>query len=338
VNRTTRIRWLACGIHEGEQWDAFLAPSGCPLPALVVRNGRLSWAEFRPIVEQLTNELHESCLSNSLPQSLSLEQVWLNPNGQLQLLESSYAAVCNPQTCLDATHDQQRGLALLAETAAQALEGKPRLTECPAREIQAPIPLHARKLLDGLLVREKTLPDRSRYQRVNEFQADLKATDQQPMEIFPWILAKHLMGLGAYSLFCTAPIAIMLLHFQDKPATGSETWQFFAAVMIGAAVLLAPAHLVLGGLSFCGIAIVREDGRRASRWRCLARALVAWGVVAILGLFAWAGVSYLTLIPWSNWTIPALAVTLLSGYVYLMFHSPSRAPHDYLLGTWLVPK
>jgi uncharacterized RDD family membrane protein YckC len=61
VNRTTRVRWLACGRHDGEQWDAFLAPSGCPLPALVVHNGRLSWAEFRPMLEQLTSELHESC-------------------------------------------------------------------------------------------------------------------------------------------------------------------------------------------------------------------------------------------------------------------------------------
>jgi hypothetical protein len=129
----------------------------------------------------------------------------------------------------------------------------------------------------------------------------------------------------------------MLLH---EPATGPEVWQFFASVMIGAAVLLAPAYLLRGGVSYygAGIAIVLEDGRQASRLRCLARALVAWGVVASLGLFVRGGVSYLTFIPWSNWTIPALAVALLGGYVYLMLRSPSRAPHDYLLGTCLVPK
>jgi hypothetical protein len=271
---------------------------------------------------------------------LSLEQVWLSPKGQLQLLETYCTSTCNQQICLNASSDQGRAMALLAETAALALEGKPRPSGCPAREIQAPIALHARKLLDALLLRGEPLPDQPRYRQINEFQADLKATEQQPMEVSPWVRAKQLMGQGAYILFCLAPIAIMLEQFHDEPATGPEVWQSFAAVLIGAAVLLVPTYLVPGGVSYyaAGIAIALEDGRRASRLRCLARALVAWGVVAILGLFAWGVVSYLTFIPWRHWTMPASAVAVLGGYVYLMLRSPSRAPHDYYLGTCLVPK
>ncbi len=340
VNRAARVRWLACGTYEREQWDAFLAPSGCPLPELVMRNGRLSWAEFRPILEQLTDELVESCSDHSLPQSLSLEQVWLSSKGRVQLLETSYAAVGDPQTSLDATNDHRRALAFLAEGATLALEGKPLPIGNPPREIQAPLPLHARKLLDGLCLAEETPPVQPRYQRVNEFQGHLKATAQQPVEVSRWACAKVLIGQGLYLLFCVAPIVAMLLHFPDQRAIGSKAWQIFAVVLIGAAFVLAPAYLVPGGVGYyaSGITIVLEDGRRAPRWRCLARALVAWGVVAILGLFVWGGVSYLTFIPWRNWTIPILAVALLNGYAYLMFRSPSRAPHDYLLGTCLVPK
>src|SRR5579884_776086 len=339
VNRASRVRWLASGMYECAQWDAFLAPSGCPLPGLVRQNGRLSWAEFRPILEQLTDELVEACSDNSLPQSLSPEQVWLSPKGRVQLLETSYAAVCDPPTRPDATSDHRRAMALLADAATLALEGKPREIGNPARKIQAPLPLHARKLLDGLSLAEATPPDQPRYQRVNEFQADLKATAQQPMEVTPWACAKLLMGQGLYVLFCV-PIVGMLLPFSDEPATGSVAWQIFAAVLIGAALVLAPAYLVRGGLGYyaAGIAIVLEDGRRAPRWRCLSRAVAAWGVVAILGLFVWWGVSYLTFVPWRNWTIPALAGALLCGYAYRMFRSPSRAPHDYLVGTCLVPK
>jgi hypothetical protein len=288
----------------------------------------------------LTEELVESCSDPSLPQSLSLEQVWLSPKGRVQLLETSYTAVGDPQTGLDAPNDQRRAMVLLAEVAALALEGKPRPIGDPAKEIQAPLPLHSRKLLDGLCRADVTLPDQPRYQRVNEFQRDLKATAQQPMEVSPWACAKPLMGQGLYVLFCVGPIVAMLLHFPDEPATGSESWQIFTAVMIAAAFVLVPAYLVPGGVGYyaAGIAIVLEDGRPPPRSRCVARALVAWGAVAIVGLFAWGGVSYLTFIPYRNWTIPALTVALLSGYAYQMFRSPSRAPHDYLLGTCLVPK
>jgi hypothetical protein len=339
VNRATRVRWLACGMYERAQWDAFLAPSGCPLPGLVKQNGRLTWAEFRPLLEQLTDELVEAYSDHSLPQSLSPQQVWLSPKGRVQLLETSYAAVGDPQTELDTTNDQRRAMALLAEAATMALEGKPRAIGNPAREIQVPLPLHARKLLDRLCLTELTPPDQPHYQRVNEFQGDLKATAQQPMEVSPWACVRLLMGQGLYVLFC-APIVAMLLPFSDEPATGSVAWQIVAAVMIGAAFVLAPAYLVRGGVGYyaAGIAIVLENGHRAPRWRCLARALAAWGAVALLGLFVWGGVSYLAFIPWRSWTIPALAVALVGGYAYLMFRSPSRAPHDYLLGTCLVPK
>jgi hypothetical protein len=324
VNRTTRVRWLASGVHEGEPWDAFLAPLGCSLPVLVGRNGRLSWPEFRPILEQLTEELSESCSDSSLPRSLSVEQVWLSSKGQLQLLETSYAADHTPRTSLDATSAPHRAMALLAESSALALEGKP--GGSPSRTIAAPIPLHARSLLDGFLLEEKPLL---------EFQSDLKAIEQRPVEVTTWARANQLLAHGTLALFCVLPIAGMLRDLHDH---GRADWHVVLALGIAAAVLLAPAYVVRGGWSFSRIAIVQPDGRPASRLRCLARALTAWGAFALVWLSAWVGDSYLTFIPWRVWTIPLMAVALLGGYVYLMLRSPSRAPHDHLVGTYLVPK
>jgi hypothetical protein len=49
-NRPTRLRWVSCGKLADRQWDAFLAPAGCSLPALVTAGRRLSWVEFRGIL------------------------------------------------------------------------------------------------------------------------------------------------------------------------------------------------------------------------------------------------------------------------------------------------
>ncbi len=147
------------------------------------------------------------------------------------------------------------------------------------------------------------------------------------------------MGQAAYALICLVTIVITL-SLKRKSATGLEPWDLIAAVLIGAACVLAPACLLRGGISYliAGIVIVLGDGRRASRLRCLARALAAWGVVIALGLGTWAGVEYLNFVPLRQLTIPLLAVALLAMYAYLIMRSPSRAPHDHLVRTFLVPK
>ncbi len=57
IGRATRNRWVACGTDGAWQWDAFLAPAGMPLPVLAAGPTRLSWAEVRPMLEELAEEL-----------------------------------------------------------------------------------------------------------------------------------------------------------------------------------------------------------------------------------------------------------------------------------------
>jgi hypothetical protein len=345
VSRMTRTRWLTCGTHENEQWDAFLAPTGCALPVLVARNGRLSWAEFRPILQELTEELHASCTDQSLPQSLSPEQVWINPNGHVQLLETSSdtGAVADSQPATPKViGDQPRALALLGDLAVATLEGSSLPTRCQSKSIQAPLPLHAAKLVNHLLTNQGASPEQPQYQNVGQVLAELKATDGKPVAVTSWARIKHLIGQGAYAL-----IGLMLigLLFAAIVGVAPRDWIFFASIwrpytLIGVVLFFAPAYLMQGGFSFYrdGIVIVLADGRRASRLRCLARAILAWCVVGMLGFLTWAGVSYLTFLPWNYWIILVAAVILLASYLFLTIWSPSRAPHDYLTRTYLVPK
>ncbi len=92
------------------------------------------------------------------------------------------------------------------------------------------------------------------------------------------------------------------------------------------------------GLRLAGLALVRRDGRDAGRLRCAWRALLVWGTVfGWLALVLWLDVSF----PFAVWlgpTLQVLTVALLFGYVALALRFPERGPHDYLVGTVLVPR
>src|SRR6266542_388430 len=86
VRRPTRLRWLAGGRHAERCWDAFLAPSGCPLADCLSDKGPLPWHQVRPLLEQLAEELAEAGRDGTLPAILTADQVWTQPDGRLQLL------------------------------------------------------------------------------------------------------------------------------------------------------------------------------------------------------------------------------------------------------------
>ncbi len=214
--RTTRLRWLVRGRIEGRQWDAFLAPAGCPLPTLVHSEGRLSWADARPILDQLAEELTHATQDGTLPDQLSLDQVWVQSHGRVQLVEtplesstgdrlsalgqkgSTAPAVENRQP----TADSERCLHLLRQTAILLLEGRKRSPAEADAAIHAPVPLHAGEMLQRLLGVDKAYPT------VEAFQADLADTHDRPTEVTVSIRAGHLGVLGAVLL---VPLIFMFL-------------------------------------------------------------------------------------------------------------------------------
>jgi uncharacterized RDD family membrane protein YckC len=151
VGRRTRLRWLACGRQGDLQWDAILAPSGCPLPELIHSEGKLTWPELRPLVVELTEELAAACAEGSLPRSLVVGQIWVQAESHIQLADTALGETASELTGQSAGTDQERALTLLRQAVLLALEGSPRPP------------------LDRL-VREQ-----ERYETLQQWQADLSA-------------------------------------------------------------------------------------------------------------------------------------------------------------------
>lgn len=101
--------------------------------------------------------------------------------------------------------------------------------------------------------------------------------------------------------------------------------------IVGAALFGTPPLLRMNDL-----AVIKEDGRPAPRWRVTLRSLLAWspimiaGVAAIIAQYARASEFRVALFV----TLTALLIAVL-GAVWCVLR-PERGPHDHLTGTWLA--
>jgi hypothetical protein len=151
----------------------------------------------------------------------------------------------------------------------------------------------------------------------------------------------------AWPLNRQAESAVQVIHL-------FRTFPVFTWIGIGTAALL-PLLAVLtavvfrGGLRhrLLGVEVVRLDGRPAGRLRCGWRALVAWLPPFALLMAA----RYLDDTFWAYWTpssdmtmttviVPALQIltgALIAVMLLAAVAWPTRAPHDRLAGTCLVP-
>jgi hypothetical protein len=102
------------------------------------------------------------------------------------------------------------------------------------------------------------------------------------------------------------------------------------------------------GLRLAGIALLKEDGRPAARWRCALRTLLVWSpvvvlLVAALALDLWrlaSGAGWtegqVWLEGWLAWLLWWLALLALPFYAWAAVRWPSRGIHDRLAGTFPV--
>jgi hypothetical protein len=198
VTRLSRLRLLATGCIDDKQWDAFVAPSGCLLPDLVTRFGRLSWAETRPLLEELADELELATGEDTLAQTLALEQIWIQPNGRTLLLDMPLRE--RSRKSLAATREAE-ATTLLAEAAILALEGKERAALDTPPRVQAPIPEHASWLVARLLP-----GGRSRVRPLEQFQQELHRMHERPVEVTRARRTAHVAVLGALLLVGLLPM------------------------------------------------------------------------------------------------------------------------------------
>jgi hypothetical protein len=201
IGRKSRPWNLASGVLGEMQWDAFVAPTGSSLPDLIAAEGKLLWPDVRPILEELTEELIRACDEGTLPYPLGVDQVWIEPNGRVQLVdtplghpgeEAAKSTAATQGRGRRADEEQQRALALLAGVAVQAMEHRPRPAGVLTAPVQAPLPLQAARCLNRLFVSP------GQYTGLRQFEADLRAMATRPPEVTRARRAAHVVLLTAF--------------------------------------------------------------------------------------------------------------------------------------------
>jgi hypothetical protein len=330
IARMTRLRWLAGGREGEDAWDALLAPVGCPVADLIEKEGRLSWAEVRPLLDQLGEELELASREGTLPSRLTLCQLWVDRHGRVQLLDIPLEA---PTGASAMTGGPDGLLHLLGQVAALALEGKPRPAGEPPFPIRAPVPEHASAILDRLV------GVRSPYRQVSQFLADLAATQDRPTQMSLTLRGGHLALLAPLLAFAVFTIWSLSVPLRGSPDAGHDAVFDYVSVaaLAGLVVLwMIWAFLFRGGLTFrlMGIALVRSDGSRASRRRCAWRTFLLWApFVSLYGLVLWLFGK-----EWGMLFGLLALLCLLCLYLVLGLVFPRRPPQDFLAGTYLVPR
>jgi len=333
LGRAARPRWLAGGEQPEGRWDAYVAPAGCTLAELAGADG-LAWADARPILYELAEELARASTDGTLPEVLSVDQVWVQPDGTVQLADP----IGPPLAGTSGVHQlsgQARALDLLRRTAALALEGgkgRRGMLGAAPQSIHAAVPEHAAKMLDRLLGRPRK--GDSAYENLDAIVADLEADRDKPTEVDAARRLVHIVP-GAVAVF----VPMIVLFSVAFPRTNGLSAYPFLLWLIPLAWVVW-ATLTRGGalLSLAGLAVVRRDSRPAERWRCAWRALVLWGPFAGILSAAFAAMRHNPpheIMAWSLWGL-AHVVILCSLVLSLIF--PSRSIHDWLAGTWIVPK
>ncbi len=229
--RAARLRWLAGGAEATDattRWDAFLAPRGGLLIDAVASTGPLTWTEARPLLEDLADELLAACHDGTLPERLSIDQVWMQPSGRVQLLdiapvdlpEPAIVDALGPQpvgghTAEPGSDEDRRSLALLAQVATMALERPSAPTTTSKRRLRAPMPLGAARFMNRLVGTPRP------YEKLTQFRDGLHDSHDQPTEVTRLRRFAHTMVLGLLLFLgigcCAVPVVMAptVLHVQQ---------------------------------------------------------------------------------------------------------------------------
>jgi hypothetical protein len=149
-SRAGRLRWLTGQRGGDENWDAFEAPSGRPLWALLDRPR--DWDEVRYWLLDLSEELAAALKDGSLPGEVGLDRVWITAEGRAKLLDMpapGWDTRAEPVPTAPGEIAPLRGF--LRQVAASSLAGRPLDYASAQLETFAfPLPLHARPALEDL--------------------------------------------------------------------------------------------------------------------------------------------------------------------------------------------
>ncbi|HEX4612422.1 MAG TPA: hypothetical protein VH092_29780, partial [Urbifossiella sp.] len=195
--RPTRLRRLGggrvCWAGADYGWAAFAAPVGAPLADTIHPRRPLPWADARFLLEQLVDEFRAAAADGTAPPRVGLDQVWVEPNGRVQVLDFPGGPVTAAAAVAAAPFP------LLRAVAGLTLEGRPRDDAGPTGGVRAPVPPHAAPVLTRLFAP-------GGYRSLDDVHRDLAATHAHPPEVTPAIRAAQ---LGLQAAVLSAGLALM---------------------------------------------------------------------------------------------------------------------------------
>jgi hypothetical protein len=375
LNRRSRPRWIGGGVEVSGRWDAFTAPSGFPLSDLV-KGGGLSWRDALPLLRELAEELEIARHDGTLPRLLSPAQIWIEPDGGVQLIDmldelpeedlaqpeqpsdvpASSHPVGSSSTSRPGDAEELRGLVLVGQVARLALEGwlhpedhRFAVTEVNLDEEAKGRDGRARGRGRGASAWRirAAVPERARFMlerltgvRVPYSSLTALRADLDAAAGRPMevSLARRGIQISIQTFFLSPGLFLMFFLSSALIRPRLFPWDLESVIAIPM-VWVIWAILARGGLSFTltGIALVRSDGLRASHRACGWRAFLVWAPPTIL----LACSRYLQeAFPDEIGLSLGLwlgAILLLLGYVALALLFPRRCLQDRVAGTLLVP-
>jgi hypothetical protein len=190
VTRPTRLRVVGHGTlawnGRERSWTASVAPAGAPLVDVAGPDRRLTWAETRPVLEQLAAELAAAEADGSGVLQPGVDQVWVEPGGRVQLVD--FPIPCGPAPSQQSAPDRpaRNALDYVRQVATLALEGQPR---SQGGGVKAPLPPHASHILNKLFD--------SGYRTAAQLHTDLVENASHPPLVTASLRAAHLSAQGA---------------------------------------------------------------------------------------------------------------------------------------------
>jgi hypothetical protein len=298
----------------------------------------LPWSDVLSLLTDLAEELEAASGDGTFPPRLSVEHVWIQNNGRVQIIDPLDSTDESPEQA-EPMGDEPRGpdpdglkaLEFLRDVARVSLEGAraARHGADVGGRIRAAVPERAGVIL------ERLSGARPPYPSLAALRAELAAAAERPTEVGA---PRRMVQLAIQAILLSPGLLAIVALSCPKIRPGVFPWdlQLVLAVPL---LWTAWAILMRGGLSYplAGLSLVQGDGRAASRLACGLRAGLVWAPP--LALFA--GARYLqyrspdaVMLAWSSWIA---GVLLLAGYVPIALWLPSRCPHDRLSGTVVVP-
>jgi hypothetical protein len=332
--RPARLRWLQAGVSDGRLWEAFEAVAGAPMAQTVGHSGRLRWTHGRLVLQELAEELMAAVADGTLPEMVTLEQVWIDVGGRVRLLDGALRASAAAEPALPSVvPPAKRAIDLLRAVADLCTRGQV-------------LPGHAQAFVGELAARSADSAALAwavgQLRELTRRRAELRWDDRLG------ILAVT-AGLE-YTFFWLTGLLVSLAVWY----CGGLPFELRMLPALAFDVAL-PAILGFwwrGGpvFHFLGIEVRRPDGRPAGRLRCAWRNVVAWVPLisfnAVLPIFMLTGLGVSE--PEMSGPI-MMAVALLGcggacvelfalGGVLYAILSPRRGIQDLLAGTCLVPR